>query len=384
MSTYIIGVGMSRDTFTSQALSALDEADIIIGAERMLGMTDTDKEKICEYSSERIADIVNSTDRVCAVLMSGDTGFYSGAERLAKLIPDAVVIPGISSVSYLSSKTGISWQSAKLISLHGRDRSVALAVKLNRNVFVLLGGKNNAGEVCRRLCEYGLGYVTVYVGERLGQTDEHITCGTASSLSGKVFNELSCMVTDNPDISCVRYGIDDKEFEREEKIPMTKSEIRAVIMSKLGIDRNDIVWDIGCGSGSVSVEASLAANDGKVYAIDCSEKAVLLTKRNLVKFSCDNAEVIHGTAPMILGSLPAPDRVFIGGTSGRTAETAVYIKNLYPEAKIVMTAVTLETLNEISKLEGYEIIQLYSARGTKLGSYTLMRAENPVYIAYSL
>ena len=380
---YIIGAGMGRDTFTAQAIKAAESADIIIGAERMLNMTDESKTKICEYSSEKIAEIVRNTDKTCAVLMSGDTGFFSGAEKLKKLIPEAKVIPGISSVSYLSAKTGIPWQNAALASLHGRDMGIALAVSMNRHVFVLLGGSNSAAQTCKRLCLYGLGDVKVFVGERLGQSDEKITCGTASALSDITFDNLACMVTDNPDYkTAVRYGIEDSEFERREKIPMTKAEIRAVVMSKLCIGRYDTVWDIGCGSGSVSVEAALSAYDGKVFSVDCSEKAVELTSINLRRFSCDNAEVIHGTAPDILHDLPVPDCVFIGGCSGNVRDTAELIHKISPAARIVITAVTLETLGEISALEGFEIIQISASRGIRLGSHTLMRAENPVYIAY--
>jgi precorrin-6Y C5,15-methyltransferase (decarboxylating) len=145
-------------------------------------------------------------------------------------------------------------------------------------------------------------------------------------------------------------------------------------------------WDIGCGTGSVSVEMALQCFDGRVYAVDKNEEAAELTRQNAYKFGCDNIEIISGTAPETLYGFPAPDKVFIGGSCGKISEilNIVYEKN--SKADVVITAVSLETLNEAINSFAYfgidspEIVQIAVTRTRKLGNHTMLSAENPIFI----
>jgi precorrin-6Y C5,15-methyltransferase (decarboxylating) len=167
---------------------------------------------------------------------------------------------------------------------------------------------------------------------------------------------------------------------------MTKSEIRSSVISKLDIGRNDICWDIGCGTGSVSVEMALQCYDGAVYAVDKNDEAVKLSAENAFRFGCDNIKIISGEATQVISDFPAPDRVFIGGSCGKIKEimNAVYDKNIC--AEIVITAVSLETLNEAVeafshfKVYNPEIVQIAVTRTRKLGNHTMLSAENPIFI----
>lgn len=388
---YIIGIGMDgRETLTQQARSAVESAECLIGASRMLEpFSELSKPCFTSWNSAEISEyILNSKHDIFAVLMSGDCGFYSGAEGLLKALPDCVqaeIICGISSPVYFCGKLKIPWQNIPTVNLHGETANIARNAAMYRYCFFLLGGKMGAREVCQRLCEYGLGNVTVHIGERLGYPQERIISGTAENFKDVETDRLSVLLTENTaPKSHIRTGIPDEEFIRE-KVPMTKSEVRALVISKLGISPSDIVWDIGCGTGSVSIEMALQCYKGSVYSIDVKPEAAELTRQNSVKFICDNISVHSGSAPENTHDFPNPDKVFIGGSGGNINGIVSAVLNKNPAAVMVITAVSLETLHEaIEALSQYEIAaevtQISVTRTRKLGSHTMLAAENPVFI----
>ena len=166
---------------------------------------------------------------------------------------------------------------------------------------------------------------------------------------------------------------------------MTKSEVRSVCTAKLEVGSDSICWDIGCGTGSVAIEMAFLCPNGKVYAVEKNEEAVRLTSENRIKFGCDNIEIISGNAESVVETLPEPDCVFVGGSSGSLKKiiTAVMEKN--PFAKIVVTAVSLETLNQCIEIfdsigAETEIMQIAVTRTRKVGRHTMFAAENPIFI----
>ena len=224
------------------------------------------------------------------------------------------------------------------------------------------------------------------MGERLSYPDEKITRGSAASLSDSGFDPLSVVLVENPNaISAVRSGIDDAEFIRGD-VPMTKAEVRAISMAKLALTSSSVVWDIGAGTGSVSVECALSAYNGKVFAIEKETDAIELIKQNKLKFKADNITIIHGCAPDALEALPAPTHAFIGGTGGNLHVIINMLLAKNPDVRIVMNTVTLESQAEAfacAKEFGFEIFEAVSvniSRTRKAGSYNLMTAQNPVTV----
>lgn len=388
----IIGTGMDgAATLTCEARAAVESAEVLMGAERMLEpFAKLGKRMFSEYRAEELARLIeeNESAEIC-VLMSGDSGFFSGTERLVKLLGEhgisPGVIPGISSLSYFAAKIGKPWQSMKIVNLHGNGANIARAAARNSLCFFLLGGENTPNSVCRRLCEYGLGGLRVRIGGDLAYPTERIVEGTAQSLCGTDISGLCVMATENnsPERG-VRFGIPDEEFIRG-SVPMTKTEVRSVIMSKLRVPENGVCWDLGCGTGSVSVEMALACHEGTVYSVDRSEEAVSLTITNALKFRCDNIRAVLGEIPEALSALPAPDSVFIGGASGRIGAVLNEVYSRDPRAAVTATAVSLETLNEAIAAFGEhgispQIVQTAAARAKRLGSHTMLSAENPIFI----
>ena len=390
MKVYIIGTGMDGDnTITKEAENAVAEAGLLIGAERIVKpFMQLGKAVFISYKPADIAEKLDRSDYdAAAVLMSGDCGFFSGTKRLLPLLEghEVRVIAGISSVSYFCSRLGISYENMKFITLHGRTSSVALKVKMNRYCFFLLGGEITASDACRRLCEYGLGDVAVHIGTDLSYENEQIVSGKACELTDIQTGGLSVMITENDDF--LRYipaAINDGDFIRGE-IPMTKSEVRCIAVSRLNICADSVVWDIGCGTGSVSVEAAYRCPDGKVLAFDKKPEAVALTAENAVRSGCDNIEAAEGNCPEILENAPAPDKVFIGGSSGNMDRIFEAVREKNPFADIVVTAVSLETLSEaVNCFERFgvsaEVVQIAATRTKKFGAHTMLQAQNPVFI----
>lgn len=182
-------------------------------------------------------------------------------------------------------------------------------------------------------------------------------------------------------------GIADEEFIRD-KVPMTKEEIRILTMCKAKIRPDDIIWDIGAGTGSLSIEAALLAPQGKVYAIEKKDLAVNLLHQNIAKFKLENnVEVIATEAPKDLDDLPSCDVVFIGGSGKHMFEILDLIDTkLKTGGRIIVNAVTIQTIAQITeymtKKENYtyEAIQVQVNRLRKIGSYDMFNAQNPVYI----
>ncbi len=401
---YLVGIGMGNiETLTEQGRKAIDASELLIGAERMVNaFPDYQGDTCYAISPSKIMDYImgHRSYKTVTVIFSGDVGFFSGAKKLNEAIEDSKAdgglwseyeteyIPGISSLQYFSAKLKLPWEDTKVVSLHGREDNIIGAVRNNAKVFFLTGGDYSVKRVCGILSDNNLKKAVIHVGERLSYPDERIVRGTAESLAGQEFDPLAVMLVENDKIierSVVTHGVKDELFERGQ-VPMTKSEIRSVSLSKLRLRPDDIVYDVGAGTGSVSVEMALQACEGSVYAVEFNEEALDLIRRNAERFGVWNLEVIEGKAPEALEKLPAPDRVFIGGSKGNLAQILELLIKKNPKVRVVVNAITLETMAEaieqFKKLgfEDIDIVQIFAAHGKAAGSYHMMQGQNPVFI----
>lgn len=391
----VIGVGPgSLALLTMQARAALEQADCLIGARRMLDCAAdfSNKQQICATATREIIEAVQSlaADACAAVVVSGDVGFYSAAAGLADLEQHGCQLDylcGISSLQYFCARLGVAWDAVHTVSLHGRAHNLTGAVATHEKIFVLTGGENTPNALCARLAAAGLGDLRVWVGENLSYPNEIISSGIAQTLAGREFAPLSVMLVQNdcPQARAVDFGLSDERFIRGET-PMTKAEVRAVTLSALRLQPGHVVWDVGAGTGSISVEVARLLPDGAVYAIERDEAALALLVQNKQTFGVAGMRIVAGEAPAALCDLPAPDRVFIGGGSGSIADILSIAAAKNPQVRVVANAVTLETLQEaVSALEGFapdgvETVQVAVSRARKLGAHHLMTAQNPVYI----
>jgi len=356
-------------------------ADYVVGAGRLLEGC-----ALPHHAATRAEDILtlllNSGRERCAVLFSGDTGFYSGARMLLPLLKEhgveTEVRPGLSSVQVFAAKLGRPWQDWALYSAHGADCDPVAAVCGGRPAFFLTGGAEGPSALCRQLTDAGLGELRVSVGENLGFDGERVSELTAAQCAQRTFAPLNVLLAE----PAPRYprrtpGISDGEFLRAEGVPMTKREVRAAALSQLAVGPGDVCWDIGAGTGSVSVELALQCR--AVWAVEQKPEALTAARANREKFGAWNLRLVGGTAPAALAGLPKPDAVFVGGSGGRLPEILAAVSN--PLARICISAISLETLHTASEvLHEPEITQISVSRSRSAGKLHLMLAQNPVFL----
>lgn len=400
----IIGAGPGNpDLLSRAALDAIDIADVVIGAHRALVGIDVPPDVVrCELV--KTADIVAAlTDAAswqrAVVVMTGDVGLFSGARRLVEALSgdarvDVRIIPGISSASYLAARLARPWQDWRFASAHGVACDIVAEAERAGELFLVTSGGEDPSRLSGELVQAGFGDARVTVAERLSYPDERITCATASEIAGQTFDDLNVMLIDfaggagSPANSRWPYassGIPDELFIRGD-VPMTKQEVRAVALAKLRLTATDTVWDVGAGTGSVSIEAALVARAGSVWAVERNATGVRLIRENADAFGCGNVHAVPGVAPEALAKLPVPDAVFVGGSAGELPSIVEAALEKNSQVRLCVPCVTVETLTEAcallsgSRFKGFEACQVSAARAEAVGSHHLMKAQNPVFL----
>ncbi len=386
----LVGIGMgSPRTQTVEAREALAQADCIIGGRRLVdAVARKGQEVCCAYDPDRIKAYIDSHPeyRRVAVALSGDVGFYSGARKLLGVLGEETgVICGISSVAYFMAKIHLSWDDAAIVSAHGKNCNLIHYIKANRKTFAILGSGDGVANLAAKLVLYGMTEVTVYVGEDLSYPGEKITQAPPAELTQYEASSLSVVCVVNPDARPTPAHLGDEDFIRG-KTPMTKAEVRTLSVEKLALPPDAVCYDVGAGTGSVSIEMAVRAGLGRVYAIEKNAAAVELIRENQKKHAVDNLTIIEGMAPEALQGLEAPTHAFIGGSSGNLYEIAALLLDKNPEVRLVINCITLETVSEsLSVLARLpfaeeEIIQITVAKSREVGNYHMMTGENPIYI----
>ena len=386
----LIGMGASAATLTAEAREALGRAELVAGAQRLLdalpaGVT---AERV---PAVRPADVLAAVAGAqnAAVLYSGDTGFYSGAAGLLARLQEAGiparVLPGLSSVQMLAATLGRPWQDWKLVSAHGRPCDPVAAVCGGRPAFFLTGtGESGPAALCAQLAAAGLGALPVTVGENLGLASRRIFAGTAAGAAGERFGPLAVLLAEPAFRLPVRTpGWPDETFVRAEGVPMTKRAVRAQVLAQLALCPGETVWDVGAGTGSVSLEMAYANGGAPVWAVERLPEACTVLEANRRRLGGWNVRPVSGEAPAALAGLPAPDAVFIGGTRGRLGPILDAALAANPAARICLTAIALETLAaalDACAARGLEAEITQIAAAHAAGRPHLLRAANPVFI----
>ena len=386
----LIGMGASSDTLTAEAREALIRAELVAGAQRLLdalpaGVT---AERV---PAVRPADVLAAVAGAqnAAVLYSGDTGFYSGAAGLLARLQEAGiparVLPGISSVQMLAAALGRPWQDWNLVSAHGRPCDPVAAVCGGRPAFFLTGtGESGPAALCAQLAAAGLGALPVTVGENLGLASRRIFAGTAAGAAGERFGPLAVLLAEPAFRLPARTpGWPDETFVRAEGVPMTKRAVRAQVLAQLALCPGETVWDVGAGTGSVSLEMAYANGGAPVWAVERLPEACAVLEANRRRLGGWNVRPVSGEAPAALAGLPAPDAVFIGGTRGRLGPILDAALAANPAVRICLTAIALETLAaalDACAARGLEAEITQIAAAHAAGRPHLLRAANPVFL----
>lgn len=407
----LVGFGPgARSYMTLAAKFAVQDADVVFGAKRLVEEF-PDKKTYPYYLAKDIIPVLSeSLERSgrntvrAAALFTGDSGYYSGAAKMKTALLDWLketgidgeveIIPGISSVSLFAARIGEGYSDSMLMSIHGRSsekgeiEKVFWNIRYNSKVFVLLSGVADARMLGEGILARKLDGCSVVLGSSLSYEDEEIKEYTPEELV-KLEKEglyIALVKNSKPQKLKVFNDISDDEYVRA-KVPMTKEAIRHLSVVRLGLCEGDVMYDIGSGTGSIAVESASLHDTIKVYAIEKKPEALELIAQNAREQGCPNVIVVPGEAPEALEPLEAPDVAFIGGSSGQMKDILKLLRDKNPEVRVVVNAVSLETIAEIEqitkefKLKDLVIEQLSVSRAKSLGSYHLMMAENPVFIA---
>ncbi len=419
---------------TSAAWKAIDRCQTLFAGKRIIQMVvesgmieNTGRRVWHEIDAHLGALIIPLTEALeqgdVAVLTTGDTGAFSVAAWIRKQLrikqPDQKIetIAGISSIQYFCARLGINWPDLDIVSLHGKeDDSFVNSLSNYRKTMLLTDPRHHVRRIANTLLEMGRDDFQITAGLNLSYPDETIVSGSPAEIlrHRDIQPDALCLVLleplaprsvetqdkmDRHDVTqSFAGGLPDISFIRGAK-PMTKQAVRAQIASLLAIRPGDICWDVGAGTGSVSVEMALAAADrGSVFAIERDRAGTKLVRRNAVRHNVENIVVVEGEAPLALQGLPCPDRVFIGGSGGNLRPILVYLSELLsavtlreldakrPRCKVVISAVTLETPTravELLRATGFDspqIMQLAVTHFKQRGGYNLAQAENPVWL----
>lgn len=414
----LVGIGMGTpEQMTLEAHHALEQAQVIFGAKRMLeAVSGFSAEKVCEYRREQIASYLCEHPKItrAAVVFSGDVGFYSGADSFGECLNcgekswNVSRIAGISSVNYLAAKLGVAWQDMKLCSVHGRDTDLVAQIRQNQKVFSLLNGGEQLMELAEQLVQNGLGDIRLSAGYDLGYDSEEIWRGSVKEFLNRPVRRGLCVALfeneklrdlmtakDRAPYTCAECGanclrlttgnIPDASFQRG-AVPLSKEEIRAVALSKLRLTADAVCYDIGAGTGGMTMDIARYVPDGTVIAFERNEEACELIRANAARLSAGQVTVVQGSAPEILEGYKTPTHAFIGGSGGRLREIVQLLLKKNPRMRIVIDAITLETVSEANALlntltvKDVDIVSITVAKAKTAGAYHLMESMNPVYI----
>lgn len=308
------------------------------------------------------------------VLASGDPLFYGIGRRLLSEFPKDIIkiYPALSSLQRACALFQVSWDDAKITSLHGRTHCHIPGLLLaNQKNLVLTDAKNSPDRIASQLQDYLqligetslLQKIKMLVAENIGLKNENFFCGDlleGSKHSFSPLNILCLLVPVAPDHSSYnfRFGLTEDSIQHSRGL-ITKSEVRAATLHRLQLPKDGILWDIGAGSGSLSIEAARSNPELTVYAIEHKVEELENIKNNIVKFRCYNIVPVFGRAPEVLGQLPDPDRVFIGGSSGSLSEIVELIDTrLGSNGRLVVNGViekTVQVTPELMKKHGFTV-----------------------------
>ncbi len=400
---YIIGVAPNGVSSLSPPIHQLiNNAEMVFGGRRLLEMfpsLNADKTVIGNNLAE-VTDLIkkNLGHKRIVVLASGDPNFYGVAGHLTGELGKEVVEihPNVSAIQLAFARIKENWEDAALISVHSRPiEDIIETVNHNNKVGILTDDKNSPARIARLLIENGIDDYRAYVCENLGEESEKITGAGLYELSDMKFSPLNILILlrdrqikSKKIAGQSRLGIPDDEFyQRTPKAGLiTKQEVRAVSLTKMRLAEDSVLWDIGAGSGAISIEASFLVRKGLIYAIEKNRTDVEIIRKNLKKFQTPNVEVVHTFAPENLDRLPAPTNVFIGGSGGKMEEILDFVsRRLKPGGRIVINVVALENLNKaINALNALgfvtDVTLVNIARSVNTKELTRLEALNPAFV----
>lgn len=391
----VIGSGMSgRSGLSASSLQAIRDADELWGAERFLSEFDDIPAKKVRFRSPlrpQLESLRARGSKRIVVLASGDPGFYGIAGTISEILsPEEItIVPNVSALQSAFAKAGVPWQDAALTSLHARPFSEALGlIRRHAKIGLLTEPELPPNRIADKLLSAGVPDCRAIVCENLGTKDERVLAGSLSEIREMSFAPLNVLLLFQREPfapSCIGVPRPDDAYAHPRGM-ITKRDVRLMTIDRLKIAENDLVWDVGAGSGALSIEIGERAWRGRVFAIEKSAEALACLRRNVDRFGVLNVSVVEGAAPEALAELPAPTAVFIGGSGGKLEAILRFVLNrAAPNARLAANFTILENLTLALKTlreTGYDpsVTEIDLAYGRGIGGGTRFDPINPVYV----
>ena len=401
----VIGMGMSLDDFTLKHLTMIKNADVVVGGKRHLEsmndaglLSDIVETRIISGEIKGLVTYIRealSRKQTVVTIASGDPLYFGIGTTLIKHFgrENVIIYPNITSVGAAFSKIKENWQDAAVLSLHGKDKPADFKNTLSGNdkIAVFTDPVKNPSWLAEKLIDAGYSDFKLCILEQIGSDNEKVDWYQPEEALNKTFSEPNIVIlkreksTPPQNDKPLRLGAPDDYFQHQNGL-ITKSEVRAVTISKLDLKDDSVFWDLGAGSGSVSIEASLFIKNGQIIAVEKEEKRVQDIEANKKRFNVQNLDIIHRELPDALEDLKRPDRVFIGG-GGRNLETIIKqaSQSMKNDGVIVVNTVILkniETAITCLKNEGFktEIVQVNVSFSHDMPWGEMLKSHNPVWI----
>lgn len=399
---HVVGVGNEgAESLSARALAVVEKADVLVGGQRLLDVfphVPAERVKIGAKVDEVLSAVAGRrwTSRI-VVLATGDPNYFGITRALLRHVPAEAleIVPNVSALQWAFAKAREPWDDAAFLTVHGRPiAGLAGAVRGQHKVCLFTDEHNTPAAVARALLAAGLGDYRAILCEDLGGPAERVSRLTLEELAGRDAHPLNTLILLAPETAAVpplvawTPGLPEDAFDqRKPKLGLiTKREVRVLSLARLALRPDGVVWDIGAGSGSVSIEAARLAPRGRVFSVEKNAEDVEIVRTNIEKFAVPHVTVLHATAPDGLDELPDPDAVFVGGSGGNLrAILGVAAARLRKGGRIVVNAITLDTLHETVmlfrelRLE-HEAILVSIARSRPLLGMMSFEALNPVYV----
>lgn len=391
MTAWLHIVGIGEDGFDGLApatRAVVEAAEVIIGGERHHALA-------ANISAERLAwpspfnamveTIEGLRGKRAVVLVTGDPLWFSVGARIGRAMDPAEIVyhPQLSAFQLAAARMGWSLADIETLTVHGRPVEQMIAfIQPDVRLLVLTTGAETPAQIAKFLSERGFGKSKMTVLAAMGGKYEARFDGTADAWQHEVpaFNTLAVECIAAPDAALLPRvpGLADALFQSDGT--MTKQEIRAATLAKLMPMRGALLWDIGCGSGSVAIEWMRAARYARAIGIEPRADRRAMAGANAMALGAPKLELVDGMVPDALGGLPAPDAIFIGGGLSRPTFDAAWAA-LRPLGRLVANAVTLESEAELMALHaefGGELVRISVCRAEPVGRLTGWRPSMPV------
>ncbi len=406
----VVGIGLDgKAGLTSEVCNLIEQATVLVGSDRHLNLfPDHTGEKLVlgDFLTvfEKIKQQLNANQKI-VILVSGDPLFFGLGRLLLENFPTEQLTfhPHFSSIQLAFNRLKLPWNDAQIVSVHGRslDLLLPLLQKGVNKIAILTDAENNPSAIATyyQSLELAIHY-EFWICENLGGNNEKIYNTSAEQLgqlNSQDFAPLNVVVLVRkndaalPELDLTQLpllGLSDSSFLSFADRPglMTKREIRLMVLGELALQPDQVVWDIGAGTGSVSIEIARLCQTSQIYAIEKTAMGITLIQSNAHRFQVKNVYPISGKAPDVLSDLPHPDRIFIGGTGGNlTAILTTCQARLKPSGKIVLALATMEhfatCLSWFKEHDwNYSYQQIQISRSLPLGDLTRLNPLNPVML----